>query len=126
MKEQWLVELILGGGAFAGVVFMSVSLVKNILSRLTALEGLGIALHIKEEEDEIWPMVQNIRDRLIRIEANLPNGELRALLVRFDQVESKLSEIHGEVKGHNHEAEDWKRRIALNENRLDRIEAGGL
>jgi molecular chaperone GrpE (heat shock protein) len=85
--------------------------------------------HVDREEKLLWPKVDGLLEqfnamttRLVRIEANLPNGELRTLLTRFTAMEAMfqstvirltdtIDEVEAEQKEHNHEAEDWKRRI---------------
>ena len=81
-----------------------------------------IRAHVEREETLLWPKVDDLTARLIRIEASLPNGELRTLLYRFNAMETKLDAsmrtvlsavetVSSEQRTHDLESEDWKRRI---------------
>ena len=85
--------------------------------------------HVEREETLLWPKVDNLMDKfnkienqMIRIEAGMPNGELKTLLVRFTAMEAMFKEtvkrldrsvddVFNEQRTHNHESEEWKRRI---------------
>ena len=62
------------------------------------------------------------RRRLVHIEKSLPNGDLRTIVLKLTHIEEKLDDVASEVKDHNCEAEEWKRKIERNEVRLDHLE----
>lgn len=63
--------------------------------------------------DRLTEAVGDVRERLTRIEAKLPNGELGVILFRMGEIEKKLETVLNHVDEHNREADDWKRRIMV-------------
>lgn len=63
--------------------------------------------------DRLTEQLQGIRERLTKIEARLPNGELGVIVFRMGEIERKLGVVLEHVDEHNKEAEDWKRRIVV-------------
>ena len=84
------------------------------------------------DQGVLWQKVDDLKDRLTRIEANIPNGELRTLLYRFSSLESRLDEnlvmLRESFKQNSMEHKEWKlstdelrQRTARNEDRIEQI-----
>jgi hypothetical protein len=143
--EQWL----LGGGAAAALGLLLWTIGRGTMARIKDLEQANaekngrllelesehreiredIRGHIEREEGMLWPKVDDLTNRLIRIEASLPNGELRTLLFRFSTLEKMLetavgdvktavAEVRNEQRAHEAGAQDWKERIVRLEDKL--------
>jgi regulator of replication initiation timing len=144
--EEWLI----GGGAAGLLIAVMWAIGNSIFRRLGTLEAsdnsqastiaelraqhseikADVRGHIEREENILWPKVDDLTARLVRIEASLPNGELKTLLYRFNSLENKLDTTMGDLKAmvshvseeqrrHNAESEDWKRRIVRLEDRQE-------
>lgn len=61
--------------------------------------------------DDLDSQYDDLKERLIRIEAKMPNGELSTIVYRMGEIDKKLVTVLEHVDEHNKEAEDWKRRI---------------
>lgn len=85
--------------------------------------------HVTKEEQIFWKKVDAITEaqqifaqallqRMASIEARMPNGELKELVVSVAELRTEMRAVTDMAKGavshvedHNAEAEDWKRRI---------------
>jgi len=77
--------------------------------------------HITVERETLKSMgaeVSATARAVIRIEANMPNGDLKVAVAKLDEVSTDL-------KDHNREAEKWKRTITAHGVRIDKLEEGG-
>lgn len=85
--------------------------------------------HVQREEEIFWKKVDAITEahqhlanamlqRMAAIEARMPNGEIKELVVSVAELRAEMRGVTGmaasaikHVEDHNEEAEDWKRRI---------------
>jgi len=75
--------------------------------------------HIEREENMLWPKVEDLKDRLVRIESAMPNGELKTLIYRFGKLEDSLTKALDHVQEHDRESEQWKSRIRVLEDKVE-------
>ena len=68
---------------------------------------------------ELAVATDDLKARLIGIEARLPNGELSTIMYRMGEIDKKLVTVLEHVDEHNKEAEEWKRRIMLLEGKVE-------
>ena len=87
---------------------------RSIEEKLTA--------HIKNEEKTLEAMGREVTSTaraVIRIEASMPNGDMKVAIAKLDMVSKKLDQVDIGVATHNDEAEKWKRTISTQGVRLE-------
>lgn len=96
--------------------------------------------HVTREESIFWAKIEAIQDairiqnetvlqRIASVEARMPNGELKQLAKDVAILVGEMSSLkrmslsaEDHITEHNAEAEQWKRKIEVDSNRIDAIE----
>ena len=104
-----------------GMLWAALVLQGQVLLWFVRREAERLTKHVDDEE-EIWEMIRATDTKLHDIETKFPNGDLKVALVQVESLRSAFDQLALEVREHNREAEMWKRKIEVQDVRIDKLE----
>ena len=114
------------GGAIFSLVAASIAYLLRRNERAKDAE----TQELKSQVSTIYTDLREILQRITRLESRMPNGELNDIRKTVVSIEAQLANAISETKRatehieeHNHEAEEWKRKIDSQGARLDALES---